>query len=107
MLIRTTWEEDANVRMQVNGFNGGESFPKVPIWDWSSLKSWFVQMNGYAPGRVLGLWLIGHMLPLCYSDQPNKGKNIWTQVSRVASSCFKYGCMQLLVITWNQGIHGM
>jgi len=39
MLIRTTWKKGANLRMQVNGFNGGESFPKVSIWDWSSLKS--------------------------------------------------------------------
>jgi len=39
MSIRTTWEEGSNVRMQVNGFNGGESFPKVPFWDLSSLKS--------------------------------------------------------------------
>jgi len=35
---------------------------------------------------VYGLW--AYMLPLCYSDQTYKGKNVWIQVSEVVSSCF-------------------
>jgi len=36
----------------------------------------FIQMNGYATRRILGLWLTAFMLPLCYSDQTYKGKNM-------------------------------
>jgi len=55
--------------------------------------------------KVYGLW--AYMLPLCYSDQTYKGKNVRMQVYKVVSSCFNMCVCSYLATTWNHRIHEM